>query len=300
MKAVRVTMPCVTGPYVNVGATLRLTGSRIRLTPTLSTEPTDVPLRHTTAIATSSAQNDAGVFEFNFRDDRYMPFEGAGAISDWQIDLPSRFRAFDYESISDVILRLAYTAEDDGTLRTDVQNAASTSAAAIRRVLGRDGVLRMLSLRHDMPDVWRALVTTVPAASVPLVISTAHLPLFLSEWLNMAGIASPKLGVEVLGAMALSGESMTAVPTIRFDISGPNGASASLSGWAAVGASYSDCAVANFAFDLSRTAAAATLGIQVVSAGNTATSAPTAPPLAFDDHKLRDVLIVIKAKTKPA
>jgi hypothetical protein len=100
--------------------------------------------------------------------------------------------------------------------------------------------------------------------------------------------------------MALSGESMTAVPTIRFDISGPNGASASLSGWAAVGASYSDCAVANFAFDLSRTAAAATLGIQVVSAGNTATSAPTAPPLAFDDHKLRDVLIVIKAKTKPA
>lgn len=300
VKAVRVTMPCVTGPYINVGATLRLTGSRIRLTPTLATAPTDVPLRHTTAIATSTAQNDAGVFEFNFRDDRYMPFEGAGAISDWQIDLPSRFRTFDYESISDVILRIAYTAEDDGTLRTDVQNATSSSAAAIRRVLGRNGVSRILSLRHDMPDVWRALVTTVPAASVPLVISTAHLPLFLRDWLNMAGISSPKLGVEVLGALALSGESMTAAPTIRFDISGPNQASASLSGWAAVGASYSDCAVANFAFDLSRTAAAATLGIQVVSAGNTATSAPTAPPLAFDDHKLRDVLIVIKVKTKPA
>jgi hypothetical protein len=300
MKAVRLTMPCVTGPYINVGATLRLTRSRIRLTPTLATEPTDVPLRHTTAIATSSAQNDAGVFEFNFRDERYMPFEGAGVISDWQIDLPSRFRVFDYESISDVILRLAYTAEDDGTLRTEVQNATSTSAAAIRKVLGQKGVTRMLSLRHDLPDVWRALVTTVPAASVPLVISTAHLPLFLTEWLNVAGITSPKLGVEVVGAVALTGESMTAVPTIRFDISGPNGASASLSGWAAVGASYSDCAVSNFAFDLSRTAAAATLGIQLVSAGNTAASGATAPPLAFDDHKLRDVLIVVKAKTKPA
>ena len=34
-----------------------------------------------TAIATSTAQSDAGVFEFNFRDERYMPFEGAGAVS---------------------------------------------------------------------------------------------------------------------------------------------------------------------------------------------------------------------------
>jgi hypothetical protein len=32
LKGVRLTMPCVTGPYTNVGATLRLTGSSIRLT----------------------------------------------------------------------------------------------------------------------------------------------------------------------------------------------------------------------------------------------------------------------------
>jgi hypothetical protein len=33
------------------------------------------------SIATSHAQNDSGMFELNFRDERYLPFEGAGAIS---------------------------------------------------------------------------------------------------------------------------------------------------------------------------------------------------------------------------
>jgi Tc toxin complex TcA C-terminal TcB-binding domain len=28
-----------------------------------------------TSIATSSAQSDSGTFEFNFRDERYLPFE---------------------------------------------------------------------------------------------------------------------------------------------------------------------------------------------------------------------------------
>jgi hypothetical protein len=33
------------------------------------------------SITTSSAQNDSGLFELNFRDEWYLPFEGAGAIS---------------------------------------------------------------------------------------------------------------------------------------------------------------------------------------------------------------------------
>lgn len=61
-----------------------------------------VPLRHTTAIAASMGQNDAGVFEFSFRDERYMPFEGAGAISAWRIELSKEkdLRQFDYDTIS--------------------------------------------------------------------------------------------------------------------------------------------------------------------------------------------------------
>ena len=34
------------------------------------------------AIATSSGQNDSGLFELNFRDERYLPFEFHGAMHD--------------------------------------------------------------------------------------------------------------------------------------------------------------------------------------------------------------------------
>lgn len=39
------------------------------------------------AASASSAQSDSDTFEFNFRDERYLPFELAGAISEWQIEL---------------------------------------------------------------------------------------------------------------------------------------------------------------------------------------------------------------------
>ena len=45
------------------------------------------------AIATSTGQNDAGLFELNFRDERYLPFEGAGAISQWRLESADGRRA---------------------------------------------------------------------------------------------------------------------------------------------------------------------------------------------------------------
>jgi hypothetical protein len=41
------------------------------------------------SIATSSGQNDAGLFELKLRDERYLSFEGAGAISSRQLRLNS-------------------------------------------------------------------------------------------------------------------------------------------------------------------------------------------------------------------
>jgi hypothetical protein len=49
-----------------------------------------------------------------------MPFEGAGAVSSWQVSLPRTIRAFDYSTISDVLLHLGYTAEEDEGLREAV------------------------------------------------------------------------------------------------------------------------------------------------------------------------------------
>jgi hypothetical protein len=92
IKSVRLSIPCVTGPYTNVPATLSLTDSWIRRDPRLgATSLVAVLPRRSISVATSTGQNDAGVFEFSFRDERCMPFEGAGAVSDWRLELPKNF-----------------------------------------------------------------------------------------------------------------------------------------------------------------------------------------------------------------
>ena len=96
------------------------------------------------SIATSNAQNDSGVFELNFRDERYMPFEGAGAISSWGIELSSVYydatekwsgvKQFDYDTISDVILHVKYTSRDgDEGLKTNAKGSLENEIKLIRQ-----------------------------------------------------------------------------------------------------------------------------------------------------------------------
>src|SRR5262249_53517246 len=99
IKSVAVTLPCVVGPYTSVNCSLTLQQSSIRV----STDPGKVYARQGSddprfsdyygsieSIVTSSGQADSGLFETNLKDERYLPFEGAGAAgSIWQISLPS-------------------------------------------------------------------------------------------------------------------------------------------------------------------------------------------------------------------
>ena len=174
IKAVRLTMPCVVGPHTSLGAILRLTGSALRSEARMDSQVT-VPLRHTTTIAASTGQGDAGLFEFAFRDERYLPFEGAGVNSQWQLSLPKTVRPFDYATISDVILRISYTAEEDAGLRERIEGVTG-----LLSTLGDVGVTRMFSLRHEFPRAWNALQGgTLPGA---LDILDVHLPFFLSSF----------------------------------------------------------------------------------------------------------------------
>src|SRR5204862_2197192 len=66
------------------------------------------------AIVTSSAQDDAGLFEMSHQDERYLPFEGCGAVGTWKLELRAVYPEFDYRTISDVVLNLRYTARDGG------------------------------------------------------------------------------------------------------------------------------------------------------------------------------------------
>src|SRR5438132_8320073 len=44
--------------------------------------------------------------------ERYMPFEGAGAVSEWSIELDSDAQQFDLETLSDVVIHIRHTARE--------------------------------------------------------------------------------------------------------------------------------------------------------------------------------------------
>ena len=164
LKSVGVTIPCVAGPYASVNCTLTQHNSTVRLRNTLASgfyarQPDDARFADSIgavqSIVTSGAQNDSGLFETNLRDERYLPFEGQGAVSAWRLELPKDFPTFDHDTISDVILHLRYTAREGGeslrrqagTELTGLVNAAVLSAE-------QAGLARSFSLRHEFPSDW--------------------------------------------------------------------------------------------------------------------------------------------------
>jgi hypothetical protein len=173
LKSVSLTIPCVVGPYTSINCTLTLLSNRARITSTPAQpyhlDPNDlnddrfiVNFAAQQSIATSHAQNDSGVFELNFRDERYLPFEGAGAISEWQIELPKTTNAFDFSTISDLVLHLKYTAREGG-------EGLRTAARDDRKKMISDAALsplaRLFSLKTEFPTEWhRFLHPNEPAA----------------------------------------------------------------------------------------------------------------------------------------
>lgn len=81
-------------------------------------------------IVTSQAYDDPGLFEnqihYQITDPRYLPFEGASAISDWHLELGST-NEIDLSTVSDVLVHLLYTSIDGGP---DFKQEAINSLAA--------------------------------------------------------------------------------------------------------------------------------------------------------------------------
>ena len=161
VKSVAVSVPSVVGPYTNVHCTLSLLRSSVRKSPL----PKDGEYARQGAeddrfvdyagavqsIVTSAASNDSGLFETNLRDDRFLPFEGAGAVSQWKLALPTDYRAFDYTTIADVVLHIRYTARAgvNPTLVIASVDEALQAAAPSQLAL-------LFSLRNDFPNAWSA------------------------------------------------------------------------------------------------------------------------------------------------
>lgn len=161
IKSVAVSIPCVVGSYTSINCTLTLLKSGIRKN-SLLTEGEYARdgaednrfsdhFGSLQSIVTSSGQNDSGLFETNLHDERYLPFENSGVISEWQLELPNEVRQFDYDTISDVILHFRYTSREGGGLLR--KGAIANLKAQIEKATAA-GSMRLFSVRHDFSTDW--------------------------------------------------------------------------------------------------------------------------------------------------
>jgi hypothetical protein len=164
LKTVSMSIPCIAGPSTTVACTLTMLGNSLRKDTTGVVYERDLvnddsrfrdEIAAIQSIATSRAQNDSGMFELNFRDERYLPFEGAGAISKWHIKLNKDFRQFDYNTITDVMLQISYTAREGGaTLQAGAVAAFHEKLNAMALAANRTGLYRVFDLKREFQDSW--------------------------------------------------------------------------------------------------------------------------------------------------
>jgi len=170
MKTASITIAGAVKPQRNVNCTLTLLENRIRTDANASGSYAQsgdgedarflVNVAPIQAVATSRPDNDPGLFQLRFDDERYLPFEGAGAISTWRLELHQADNAIDLGSLNDVVLTLSYTARTGGA----VLEAAARGDR--EKALARGGLKpeaqRLISVKQDLPAVWKQL-TDAPA-----------------------------------------------------------------------------------------------------------------------------------------
>jgi len=283
IRGVRLTLPCITGPYTNVSARLTLIGSQIRREPALgAANLLDVPAGEWPPVATSTGQGDGGRFEISFRDERLMPFEGSGAVSSWRLELPGAFRPFDYQTITDVIVNLSYTALDDDGLRLQVESRNAAVEGSLLATLSNQPLRRAFSLRQEFSGAFNRLVQAPAGTPVTIELTDRNLPLFLRR----------RTPVVTAAQIVLALETRAPVGAVAFTV---NGVAAAAFPAPTDPPSRADPLGGLPAKDLPGAFGAGLKGqhtIVATNAGNLAAGAAPGAPL-FDVDKLRDILLVV-------
>ena len=126
------------GKFDNVKATLTLVSNQVRIKTDTTSGYEESPLgadsrfvynyaANSQKVALGNAQDDPGLFvtaiASNIADQRYLPFENAGAISSWHLEMPQENNEVDLSTVGDVVLHLYYTALDGGSEFQDAVEA---------------------------------------------------------------------------------------------------------------------------------------------------------------------------------
>jgi len=189
IKSVSVSILCEADRFTNLNCSLALNSSEVRISNLAGSgynkdgdEDTRfiVQKGFSETIATSHGEYDNGLFSLKFDDDRFLPFEGAGAISSWDIIMPPEHNQFDYSTLEDVILHINYTAQNGGE---QLGTAAKTS---LDTVLSDGGTL-LVGLKNCFPTEWDNFLNPTPPGSEQMlscVITKGHYP-FLARMQNI-------------------------------------------------------------------------------------------------------------------
>jgi hypothetical protein len=106
----------------------------------------------------------------------------AGAISKWRLQLPAKFRQFDYDSITDVILHVRYTAVDGGDkLKRSAEDSVQEYIKSVEDLGRQEGLFVAFDLQHDFPNEWyKAMQPSTGATERLLTLNNLYerLPMF--------------------------------------------------------------------------------------------------------------------------
>lgn len=180
IKSVSLSIPAVVGPYETVNATLTQTGHKTLMSPDITgvkyllgeeqnmPDSIRVDWRANQQIAISTGVEDSGVFELDFNDDRYLPFEGTGAVSTWLLELPKQTNRFDFYTITDVVIHLRYMCKiDSGSFKQSVMDLD-----AFKQYRG----VRLFSLAHEFATNWYAFKNQANVQSITLSLPKNTIP----------------------------------------------------------------------------------------------------------------------------
>ncbi len=193
IRSVSFTVPSVSSAFDSVPMKVKLVNGFIR--PPVPPIVGEYIARTARAdeVVLSHGQNDAGLFEANLRDERLLPFEGAGLVnSEWRLSLSNTDRVFDYQSIADVVFTIRYTARASGTSRNvrPELDAAARNASNTGFTDDTAGGFMLISMKNDLPAEWQAyLSSTGSTRSMVVPLPASRFP-YLAEQAGMLKIRS--------------------------------------------------------------------------------------------------------------
>ncbi|WP_293116023.1 hemopexin repeat-containing protein [Moorena sp. SIO4G3] len=90
-----------------------------------------------------------GLFELRLDDERFLPFEGTGAVSTWRLELSGKRGSYNLNELNNVTIKLKYTA----------LNGGNAVASAVKGMLKPYPTAVYINMAETFPQEWQAFIS---------------------------------------------------------------------------------------------------------------------------------------------